>query len=322
MEISEMTRGLASLLLAVAMGKGVAGSVAREDADVMPPTQVEQPTGIALNDYVQVWPQLERYVARLRQGAEVAVKGDLRRLADTTALSDGALNLLAQLERQDAMLDDAERLIEKAIAAAPKQHLHHFQQAMVFFARLSQASGSLKRWKWQRKTRDAYGRAFELDSRPVPYRYYLAYTYLQTPGIVGGDKDKALRIAEEGIAMGHKEFYVVRADVHRLRGELSPAFEDYDTAIAENVFKLNSFLAAGQLALDRKDWKRARRYFEWSVRCRPDSPRTHEGLGDYYAAAGDRRAAAASYEAAVRADPHSSQARQKLEKLRSPSDAN
>jgi len=304
------------------MGTAVAGSVALENSDVMLPTHVEQPTGIELTDYVQVWPQLEPYVVRLRQGAGVAVKGDLRRLADTTGASDGALNLLAQLERQDAMLDDAERLIGKAIAAVPKQHLHHFQHAMIFFARLSQASGSLKRWKWQRKTRDAYARAFELDSRPVPYRYYLSYSYLQTPGIVGGDKDKALRMAQEGIAMGQKEFYVVRADVHRLRGELAPALADYDIAIAENVFKLNSFLAAGQLALERKDWKRAKRYFEWSVRCRPDSPRTHEGLGDYYAAAGDRRASAAAYEAAVRADPYYSQARQKLEKLRSPSDAN
>jgi hypothetical protein len=56
-------------------------------------------------------------------------------------------------------------------------------------------------------------------------------------------------MAQEGIDMGRKEFYVVRADIHRLRGEPAPAFADYDRAIAEKTFKLNSFLAAGNLAL-------------------------------------------------------------------------
>ena len=52
-----------------------------------------------------------------------------------------------------------------------------------------------------------------------------------------------------------------------------------------------------------------------NVRCRPDSPRTHEGLGDYYAAVGDRRAATAAYEAALAVDPNHSQAREKLAKI-------
>lgn len=301
---------LASLLLA----SGVV--VAGPEPDV--PTQVEQPSGIELTEYVPAWPGLEPYVARLRQGSRLDVKADLRRLVRTTASSDGALNLLAQLEREDSNLDEAELLIERAITSNPRQHLHHFQQAMIFFARLSHASGPLARWKWQRKTRDAYQKAFELNPRPVPYRYYLAYSYLQTPGIAGGDKDKALRLAQEGIDTGQREFYVVRADVYRLRGEIDPALADYDRAIAEKVFKLNSFLAAASLALERKDWQRAKTYSEWAVRCRPDSPRTHEGLGDYYAAVGDRRAATAAYETALGVDPDHSQAREKLVKLQRP----
>lgn len=265
-----------AIAVAVPASMTHADSAAGSDSSVVLVTHVEQPTGIELTDYLRVWPELDPYVVRLRQGERTAVKEDLRRLAATKKPSDGALNLLAQLERQDEMLDDAEVFIEQAIDADPDQHLHHFQQAMIFFARLSLASRPLSRWNWQQKTRDAYQRAFELDPRPVPYRYYLAYTYLQAPGIAGGDKEKALRMAQEGIAMGQKEFYVVRADVHRLRGEQAEAFADYDRAMSENVFKLNSFLAAGHLALEKNDWPRARRYFDWSVRCRPDDPRTHE----------------------------------------------
>ena len=69
-------------------------------------------------------------------------------------------------------------------------------------------------------------------------------------------------LAEEGIDLGQREFYVVRADAHRFRGEFGPAFADYDRAIAEKVFKLNSFLAAGHLALERHDPSRAKAYFE------------------------------------------------------------
>jgi Tfp pilus assembly protein PilF len=78
--------------------------------------------------------------------------------------------------------------------------------------------------------------------------------------------------------MGQKEFYVVRADVYRLKDQPEAAFADYDRAIAEHVFKLRSFLAAGDLALERHDNSRATRYFEWAVHCRPDSQAARDGL--------------------------------------------
>lgn len=312
-----LTTALAWLCLGLTLGAGAAASQGVTGSPAPLITYVDQPTGIDLADYVVAWPGLEPYVARLQQGQRDAVKAQLQRLAVAPAPSDGALNLLAQLEREDGKLDSAEALIARAITSNPSQHRNHFQQAMVFFARLSRASG-LGRWTWQQKTRDAYQRAFALDPRPLPYRYYLVYTLLQTPAFAGGDKDQALRLAQDGINMGQKELYVVRADVHRLRGEKAQAFADYDRAIAEQIFKLSSFLAAGLLAIDEQDRPRARQYFEWAVRCRPGNPRTHEGLGDYYAAGGDPGAATAAYEEALRIDPKSTSIREKLAKLRPP----
>jgi len=254
-----------SLGTATALAQGGGGS---RDTTV---TYVEQPGGIDLADYVAAWPALAPYVVRLRQGGRDAVKSDLQRLAQSASPPEGALNLLAQLDREDGRLDESRVLIERAVAANRDQHLHYFQQAMVAFAQLSRASG-LGRWTWQQKTRAAYQRAFDLDPRPVPYRFYLVYSLAQTPGFAGGDKDRALRMADEGVGMGEKAFYVVRADVHRFRGERALAFADYDRAIEERVFKLNAFLAAGDLAAEQQDWPRARRYLEWAVHCRPDSP--------------------------------------------------
>jgi tetratricopeptide (TPR) repeat protein len=290
-------------------------ALAGESADHPPVIHVEQPTGIELTQYAETWPALEPYIAQIRQGDREAVVATLRSLAAGTDPSDGVLNLLAQMEREDGSLDKASLSIERAIALHPEQPLHHFQQALICFAHLSRATGGLDRWNWHNKTKDAYQRAFDLDPRPVPYRYYLAYTYLQAPGIAGGDKDKALQLVQEAIDMGEKEFYVVRADVHRLRSEPALAFADYDRAKAENVFKLNAFLAAGRLALERKDPKRAKDYFDWAVYCRPESPRTHEGLGDYFTAVGDTESATKAYEAALRADQEYEPAREKLATL-------
>ncbi|MGH9866892.1 MAG: tetratricopeptide repeat protein [Candidatus Polarisedimenticolia bacterium] len=277
---------------------------------------VEQPVRIELAAYAKTWPALEPYVARLAKQETTGVTADLQHAAGMADPSDGALNLLSQLHRRDGKFDQAESLIDRAIAIDSKQHLHHFQRAMIFYARLQKASGRLERWGWHSKTKDAYRRAFELEPGALPYRYYLAYTYLQEPWIAGGNKDEALRLAQQGLDMGQKEFLVVLADVHRLRGDIALAFTTYDTSIRSGVFKLNSYLGAGHLALEQKDFERARRYFEYAVRCRPDSPKTHEGLGDYHAALHDTQAAAQAYQMALQQDPNNSLARQKLGKIK------
>lgn len=271
---------------------------------------LEQPTAISREEYIKAWPSLEEVVP-LPSADDVAAAEALRRGRPT----DAALNAVAQLERQHGRLGDAERDIRRAITLAPNQHLHYFQLAMICYAHLHAALGRLDRWSWHRKTRAAYQKAFELEPRGVSYRYYLAYSYLQEPRLMGGSHEKALQMAEEGIRMGLAQFYVVRADAHRFRGESGEAFADYDRSIQAKIFKLNSFIAATRLALDKHDMARARQYADWSVYCRPDSAKTHEVLGDYYALARDRTSAERAYRKALSVDPACSECRGKLTAL-------
>jgi tetratricopeptide (TPR) repeat protein len=148
----------------------------------------------------------------------------------------------------------------------------------------------------------------------VPYRSYLVYSLIQTPGFAGGDKNKALELTQQAIDAGQKEFYVVRADVHRARGEDALAFADYDRAIEARFFKRGAFRNAGDLALKKADWPRAKRYFEWAIACLPNAAWAHEGLGDSLAAMDQAQGARAEYEAALRIDPGSASARTKLSK--------
>lgn len=298
---------------AVLLVAGLVAAVGREAWATDGVVYLEQPTAISREEYIKAWPSLEEAVPQPSPRDAAAAEALLRRARPT----DAGLNVVAQLERQDGRLGDAERDIERAIILAPNQHLHYFQLAMICYARLQAASGPLDRWKWHRKTRAAYEKSFKLEPRGVSYRYYLAYSYLQEPRLMGGSDEKALQMAEEGIRMGLTQFYVVRADAHRFRGELGEAFADYDRSIQAKIFKLNSFVAATRLALDKHDMARARRYADWSVHCRPDSAKTHEVLGDYYALARDRTSAERAYRKALTVAPGCSACQEKLAALTS-----
>jgi tetratricopeptide (TPR) repeat protein len=305
-----------TMLLSVALAGEILAAQAWSDYPRVPGiTYADQPTGIELSVYLTTWPALESDIHRLRSSQRAAVKADLQQRAASKSNSDGGLNLLAQLQREDGALDDADNTIKAAIAMRPNQFLHSFQQAMISFARLMRGSGLFERWKWQQKTRDAYQRTLDLNPRSAEARYYIAYSYLNTPAFGGGSKDKGLELSEKGIALGQDEFYVVRADAHRMRGELDAAFADYDKSIQRKVFKLSAFLAAGQAALERRDLERAKRYLEWAVHCRPDAGGTHEGLGDYYVAAHDPAGAIHSYESALQKEPNRESVKKKLAKL-------
>jgi hypothetical protein len=114
----------------------------------------EQPTGVELSTYLATWPALETEIHRLHSAQRAAVLNDLAQHAAQPGMSDGALNLLAQLQREDGALDDAEQSISQAIAMQPKQFLHHFQHAMIQYAprrRGSPAATRRRRCNWRRK---------------------------------------------------------------------------------------------------------------------------------------------------------------------------
>ena len=278
-------------------------------------TYMDQPTGIELSVYVAAWPSLAPYIVRLKASQSAAVEADLERRAAAPDVSDGELNLLAQLAWQRGSFDAADSAAARAVSLQPRQSLNAFQQAMVSFAHLRRASGMMEQWKWQQRTRDAYQRTFDLDPRNVSARYYLAYTFMNTPWYGGGNTSKALELSEGGIALGQNGFYVVRADAHRLRGEIDAANGDYDRAIQLKVFKLSGFLDAAQEEMGRRQWDRARRYLDWAVHCRPDATKAYEELGDYYLATGDRLQAKQSYQAAIEKDAKNDSARKKLARL-------
>src|SRR3982074_2008590 len=79
-------------------------------------TYADQPTGIELSVYIATWPPLEPYIQRLRGSQRAQIKAELQERAISKSGFDGGLNLLAQLQREDGALDEADKTIGAAIA--------------------------------------------------------------------------------------------------------------------------------------------------------------------------------------------------------------
>lgn len=106
--------------------------------------------------------------------------------------------------------------------------------------------------------------------------------------------------------------------VYLVLDKFSEAFADYDTSITLRIFKKNlaSFIGAGYAALKKKDWTRAKRYFDYLVECRPDQPNSYDCLGDYYLAFGDTVNAVKTFKMALEKDPTFSPSADKVRKLK------
>ena len=285
-----------------------------------PITYLDAPRAIDPALCVAAWPELRDCIEALEARDTLRATACLERAAAAGRSRDGALNLLAEIYRRRGEWDRAWQAIGEAIRLSPRQHLHRFRQALIAFEQRRRASFFLSKWTWHLRTKDAYERALALSPRTLPYRYYVFYSYLNTPRIGGGDGRRALAIAQEGIDLGLRECYLFRADALLHLGRYPEAFAGYDTSIVLGLFKKNleSFKAASAAAIERQDWGRARRYCDYLVECRPDLAGSYNSLGDYFLATRDTTSAVRAFHTALEKDPSFAPAAAKLKNLESP----
>jgi len=312
-------------LIAVALLLAAAGAdPVRAASSPAPPgtariTYLDAPRAIDPALCAAAWPELMDCIKALDAGDSLRATACLESAAAAGRSRDGALNLLAEIYHRRGERDRAWRAIGEAIRLSPRQHLHRFRQALIAFDQRRRAWFFLSKWTWHLRTKEAYERALALSPRTLPYRYYVFYSYLNTPPIGGGDGQRALAIAQEGIDLGLRGCYLFRADALLHLGRYPEAFAGYDTSIVLGLFKKNleSFKAASAAAIERQDWRRARRYCDYLVECRPDLAGSYNAIGDYFLATRDTTSAVRAFHTALEKDPSFAPAAAKLKNLRS-----
>ncbi|HEX4605212.1 MAG TPA: tetratricopeptide repeat protein [Candidatus Angelobacter sp.] len=141
-----------------------------------------------------------------------------------------AYHLLARVYFRMEQWDNAVRMAEKAVALDPQNSLYHLWLGRAM-GRKAEDANPFTAFGLARKVRGEFERAVALDPDNLPARADLSEFYLEAPGFLGGDKNKAKQqadyVAKHDPALG---FYIT-ARVEEKQGG-GRAEEEYKKAVA------------------------------------------------------------------------------------------
>ena len=141
-----------------------------------------------------------------------------------------AHNLLSRVYYQLELWDNSIHMAEKAVALEPQNSLYHLWlgQAM---GRKAEDANPLTAFSLARKVKTEFERAVSLDPNNFPARADLSEFYIEAPGFLGGDKNKARQqadfVARRDPALAH----YINARIEEKQGN-SGAEAEYKKAIA------------------------------------------------------------------------------------------
>ena len=159
--------------------------------------------------------------------------------------------LLSRAKGALGELDDAMKLAEAAIAADPSNASYHVQAAAVA-GRIAEKTTLLKQLTYARRARQELDAALGLDASNVDAKWGLMMYFYAAPGLIGGDKNKAVQIGEQ--------LATVTPDPGRYyQGRLATQMKDFDKAEAffrqsavENPLSFDTSAALAILYIDHK----------------------------------------------------------------------
>jgi tetratricopeptide (TPR) repeat protein len=112
------------------------------------------------------------------------------------APNDGrAYNLLCRVYFQLELWDNAIHMAEKALAVDPKNSSYHLWLGRAM-GRKAEDANPFTAFSLARKVKTEFERAVALDGDNLPARSDLSEYYLEAPGFLGGDKNKAKQQAD------------------------------------------------------------------------------------------------------------------------------
>lgn len=160
---------------------------------------------------------------------------------------------------------------ERAVKLAPDSSYYHLWYGRALGMKLSQESGLSGLFK-AKKVKGEFQRAVELDPTNYEAKFNLMQYLLQAPGIVGGNKEEAFRLAEaiqqNKPALGH----LAKALCHQVREEYAEADWEFRAATAYDSTNTEFAFSYFYFLLDRQDFPRAEAILQKIEESTPDDP--------------------------------------------------
>ena len=274
------------------------------------------PNDIPWAHFAKVWPDLAPCISDIESGDIPSAKACLGDLIHQDKSSDGAYNLRAQLHRNEKEFDQAKEDIEQAISLKPDHDLHHYQKGLIAKYQIQNTGNPMKKWKLSNAAYEAHEKALALDPTQFAYRQYIVMHKLQAPAIAGGDKEGALKLANEGIEMEIDACLPLRAYCFLSMEKDGDAFADLDASIEKDLFSYVTFKAGGDRAAELKKDDLARKYYGYIAEKIPDRPFAQYILAEYLWKQKDREGAEKAFAKVVELQPDYMDAAKKLAEIR------
>lgn len=168
-----------------------------------------------------------------------------------------AHNLLCRVYYQEERWDDAIRECEAAVRLVPLDSEYHLWLGRAYGEK-AESIHSIKAYELAKKVRDEFERAVQLDKGNVDALSDLGEFYTAAPGIVGGGKEKAQRVAQ-----ALEQYAPAQADL--AKGRLAEKDKNYP--LAESEFKAaigasnepaNAWMTLASFYARRRQWDQMR----------------------------------------------------------------
>ena len=177
-----------------------------------------------------------------------------------------------RLELAEGEEKQAIKLIKKAVKREISNPDYHAWLGMSYGARALSA-GLFGRASAAGNSKASFIQALEYDPDNITALQGLSIFYAQAPGIVGGDKDKALELAQHLLAVDFDQGSGALMQAYTAREEYDLALQVANTWIKEGEEKVQAYTGKISLFARQQEWSKSfDTVDEWS-RDYPSSPR-------------------------------------------------
>jgi tetratricopeptide (TPR) repeat protein len=209
--------------------------------------------------------------------------------------------------------DDAIDYLDVAIEGN-KNNAVYYNMLGNAYGMKAQNAGALKAAFAAPKAKSNWEKAVKLKPDYLDAKQALFQYYLQAPGIMGGDNDKAKEIADQFVKihpnLGHlylsNYFLVAEENIEKANEELQKSLhaDSSDTLFGRiNNGNANLLNAIGYHYLNNKDFSKSKKAFTRAIELLPNNANPYDSMGDYYVAITNYDSALICFDSALKKDP-------------------
>jgi hypothetical protein len=179
----------------------------------------------------------------------------------------------SQIKAAFGDLEGAQKLAERAVELDSKVPDYHYQVAQAA-GRRAQEAGIFRGLSLANRFKKETQIALTIDARHIAARFGMMMFYLQAPGLVGGDKDKARTMADETAKINVADGYLAKAGIAEYEKDFTNQEASYLKALEADPKRYTTYTAlAGFYAADsRRRYDQVEKYASEALKI--DSSRT------------------------------------------------